>query len=783
MQSFIFVSTQGDDNNNGSAEAPLQSLEGAAELVRTLNEKAPRNITVLFDEGEYPIDKTIQMDENGGGQKGYSVCYQSLNPQKRAVISGGIAVTGWEEAYGGIYRAKVDEEVTDIRQLYINGHPAQRAKSDKLYRAAARWYNSENREDGFLVTNRYFPKLQKPEDAEIVYDILWTLQRLPVEDIVYNEDSTATVKMQQPYYQAALTMICEGGVQPHAGQSFYIENDPALLDEPGEFYFDKEEKTIYYMPFEEENLQTAETVIGKTEKLISAKGSSAESKIENLSFENIDFRCGAYYSEVNTEGAVAFQAECLVNGKSGANQNPVIPGVGKSLAAQIEFENADHISFTDCDISLMGSTALRLGSGVSNSSVSGCLLSDNGGSAISVGTWECDNNTPSRDIADNIHIQNNVIARPGLDFMSCPAISVYYARGVAIENNSIYDTPYSSISLGWGWGRPSENGVETGPSTAELLDCCGHKVINNRISSISKAVKDGGHIYMLGFLGGKKYDGLKDYTTEDCAYTEVIGNYLSDSADYGGIYFDTGSSGVEVRDNVVETTTNWVCFGETSRNVHLSVNYSDRENTLFKGTVDNGCTSTPVTVCANSKWTPAAQSVVNACGAEKAEEYSSKIEEPDWRNALCFRIPSEEAMGSDEIYVHAGSYTDGKKKDGSSIATYNQGGLIVVGDFYKGDWLSYDVTRTAAQAGEYVVELDYTTGPSLTGEGNPVIRFSVNGEVINDVTLERTGTEWSAYLPCKLGTVTLNEGENTLRIENTVWAGCALRGFKLSPVG
>lgn len=140
-------------------------------------------------------------------------------------------------------------------------------------------------------------------------------------------------------------------------------------------------------------------------------------------------------------------------------------------------------------------------------------------------------------------------------------------------------------------------------------------------------------------------------------------------------------------------------------------------------------------------------------------------------------------MGSDEIYVHAGSYTDGKKKDGSSIATYNQGGLIVVGDFYKGDWLSYDVTRTAAQAGEYVVELDYTTGPSLTGEGNPVIRFSVNGEVINDVTLERTGTEWSAYLPCKLGTVTLNEGENTLRIENTVWAGCALRGFKLSPVG
>ena len=37
----------------------------------------------------------------------------------------------------------------------------------------------------------------------------------------------------------------------------YLENALELLDEPGEFYFDRAEKKLYYLPMEDEDMETA----------------------------------------------------------------------------------------------------------------------------------------------------------------------------------------------------------------------------------------------------------------------------------------------------------------------------------------------------------------------------------------------------------------------------------------------------------------------------------------------------------------------------------------------
>ena len=150
--------------------------------------------------------------------------------------------------------------------------------------------------------------------------------------------------MQQPYYSTGITMICGGGVQPTIGNKFYIENDLTLLDECGEFYFDKDTHIIYYKPFDEENLATDRTVIAKTENLLSIRGSSAENKVKNISFSDISFRYGGYYTEINEEGKTCCLHPASATHRQMNDAELEAAGVSPDLVRlSVGIENADDL--------------------------------------------------------------------------------------------------------------------------------------------------------------------------------------------------------------------------------------------------------------------------------------------------------------------------------------------------------------------------------------------------------------------------------------------------------
>jgi len=509
------------------------------------------------------------------------------------------------------------------------------------------------------------------------------------------------------------------------------------------------------MPYPEEDLSKATTVISQTEQLIYGSGASEESKVKNISFSDLIFRHGAYYNEINTEGSVSFQAECIVNNDAGLKQNAV--SVGSFTHAQLHFENAENITFTNCDISCMGSTALRLGAGVTDSAVTGCLLRDNAGSALSIGSWRA-----KEPVAKDIAISNNVITRPGIDLMYCPAISIYYTIGVDVLHNTVFDTPYSGVSLNWGWAGAG--------STPDRLGCGEHTLVGNRIYNISQAVRDGGHIYNLGYM--------KNVLEER--------NYFSESTDFGGVYFDTGSAGVTVNQNVVETTTNWIFGGGSSANVIVTNNFSDTENTHFNGTAENGCSIDGVTVCENSQWTAEAQAIVDEAGVEEA--YSgllAKAEQPEWRRDYEFNLPKEEVVDPRDIYVPANEWTSftlnpADTSNKTKPAVFYQNGFYAVGDLRTKETLTYTVP--AEYAGTYTLTIDYTTGPN-DSDSRPKINIFLNDEetpVFQNLYLPRSLTSWSSYIPYTIGEVELKEGDNILTMAN-LSIGFAFRGFNLSP--
>ena len=73
--------------------------------------------------------------------------------------------------------------------------------------------------------------------------------------------------MQRPWFFLA---SMKEGVQ--AQSPAYIENAFELLDEPGEWYFDRPAKTLYYMPREGQDMAGAEVIVPRLETLLRIEG-------------------------------------------------------------------------------------------------------------------------------------------------------------------------------------------------------------------------------------------------------------------------------------------------------------------------------------------------------------------------------------------------------------------------------------------------------------------------------------------------------------------------------
>ena len=56
----------------------------------------------------------------------------------------------------------------------------------------------------------------------------------------------------------------------NGGKPSYVENAYELLDQPGEWYLDKSDHTVYYIPRKGEDLDRADVEAAAAEKLVTA---------------------------------------------------------------------------------------------------------------------------------------------------------------------------------------------------------------------------------------------------------------------------------------------------------------------------------------------------------------------------------------------------------------------------------------------------------------------------------------------------------------------------------
>lgn len=579
----IYVSAGSEPGKgNGSEDAPFASMDEARQAVQGLNDNMTGDIVVYFDDGEYLLDSTVAFNQEDSASNGYKIIYKAIDPGK-AVITSGLQVTGWEDANDadrpGLLAA--DADIENTRQFYVDGEMAVRAKGKikgEMVRSGKKTtyttYNgNHDAYTGFRCANTDILNWRNPENIEFIWDISWAHRISPVTSITKLDDNNSFIEMEWDSFK---TGQIAGGVQINRGPD-YVENAYELLDEPGEWYFDSQEKKIYYMPKAGQDMSQTQAIIPSVENLIKLEGTLDES-VSDISFEGFGFSYNTWlYPSV--KGWPEQQANFAHDPREDFNMHAYSLAPGAAIVTKM----AKGITFDRCTFQNLGSAGINMLDGSVGNTVQNSVFKDISAGGVLVGgvsiteahplmpgdTIEnhIKNKTPhdERLIVKDNRITNNYFNGIGTEYKGSIAVVAGYTDGTVITNNTIRDVAYSGISVGWGWGfwdqggRYKPDGTPDNETPAaypvfplgDAAVSCNNIIENNDISQCMMKLHDGAGIYTLGDMPG----------------SSIKGNLIHDNVGWpGGIYLDEGSGGMTVDQNI-------------TYNVQVDLNHNVREHT------------------------------------------------------------------------------------------------------------------------------------------------------------------------------------------------------------
>lgn len=542
-QTNLYVSPTGKDTNVGTLKKPFKTIERARQEVDKLNDAMQGDITVHLRGGNYFIDKTLAFTEKDGGIDDFKVIYKAYENEK-PVITSGIQITDWTPHEKGIWKAPAKGML--FRQIYVDNKQGIRSRTPNKgdYYRIALWNVGEKEvyvDGGGIEKWNSTPDLIKDwnqfERVEMILQMSWTEQIMRLKS--YEKTST-TAKGWTSIYSKVKFQDPEGSLlfqrdypAKRADTPFHLENAYEFIDEPGEWYLDIEADELYYLPKKGENMQSAEVIVGSIETLLKVVG-KPDHKVKNLSFEGLKF---AYtnWTLPSKQGLSPSQASQYNIAPTNGNEQYI-----QRPSAAIYVENAENFIFHKNEVTrVSNSVAIDYHYGIYNSFIKGNVIHQISGAGIMAAKFSDPddeihkpwNPEDERELTDSLWISNNLITNIGINYPGCVAIGVGWGKNTIIEHNEISHTPYSGISVGWGWTNK--------PNVME-----GNIIRYNNVHHISELLADAGGIYTLSYQPG----------------TEIYRNYVHDSqkskwgslAPFTGIYLDQGSGGSEERPMIVK---------------------------------------------------------------------------------------------------------------------------------------------------------------------------------------------------------------------------------------
>lgn len=525
----FYVSPSGNDAWSGAAaeptpdgtDGPWQSLEHARDALRQLRAegKLERRVIVNLRAGSYrpANDEPFVLGPEDSGKPGAPVLWRSM-PGERATITGGQRITNWE-VQDGVWSTHlpewVDAESGAFGALWINGERRTVARTPNV---GAFFYAHGDADPSLKVdlstTRRYANHAFRfqpgdisawPDMADAVITVFHAWEVSYHRILTLNESQRTVQFVNDAYWPF--------GQWNKTDQRYYVENIREALDQPGEWYLNRSEERLYYLPMPGERPENVEAIVPVARQLWRVEGNPAEGRfaefiqLEDIAFTYTDWPIGA-------------------KGHSD-------PQAANSVRATVEWKFARHCALTGGEIAHTGGYGAWLDAGCQQNLIQRCHMYDLGaggirvgGSTAPVGTLSAEDVVSSRNILDN-----NWLHDGGKIYQAGVGVWIGHANYITVSHNEISDFFYTGISNGWVWGYGDN------PAHHNIMEY-------NHIHRIGKRLlSDMGGIYNLGIQPG----------------TIMRNNHIHDinSYQYGGwgLYTDEGSTEMLLENNVVYNTT------------------------------------------------------------------------------------------------------------------------------------------------------------------------------------------------------------------------------------
>lgn len=517
----LHVAPQGDDTWSGRLakpsrcrqDGPLASLAGARDRIRSLRSasNAPLGpVTVRIQHGVYRLSIPFLLGPQDSGRPEAPVVYEAA-PKARPVLSGGRILTGWRQE--GPWWETVVPEVTAgrwyFRQLWVNGARRLCARSPNTgYHRVARLIPGPPNPNAKPVARDQFgfragdvQPWARLGDVNVVLLHSWETSIHPLKVV----DTVANVL----HFAAPLKEWWTIGFWEPA-QRYYVENAIELLDQPGEWYLNRDSGVLSYWPLPGERLEATEIVAPLLRELTRFAG---------------DPDAGRYVEHLTLRGLSFQHNDWVLDPKGNSSTQAAV-----EVPAAIMADGIRRCAIEECEVARVGTYGIWLRRGCQDSRIERSRLFDLGAGGIRVGEEQMaatDNAESTRNSIDNNHIFSG-----GHVYAAGVGIWVAQSSSNRISHNDIHDLRYSGLSVGWNWNDA--------PNRTH------HNIIEfNHVHHLGLGVlSDAGLIYCLGVSPGSV---IRDNVFHDLTpYTAPPFGW--------GIYLDATCGDYRVENNLVYGT-------------------------------------------------------------------------------------------------------------------------------------------------------------------------------------------------------------------------------------
>lgn len=507
--------------DDGMGNGPLKTITRGLELIAEMRRVgAYQPITVKLMDEELALSETVKLPEQTSG-----ITFEPFDMKKRALITGSRKLEGfYESEFQGhrcfaVYIPEVKNGEWFFVDLYVDGERAKLPRYPEEGHLVPR--EVENKSLEFYAGSKWFvPKagdlegIENVEDCLISFTHYWVDEHTPIES--YDKE-TQKITMK---YRSRMSVYYDETDDCPSVMEYYFENVAECFSKPNQWYLDKKEGILYYLPKNpEQTIHNIKVYAPVLSMLFDISGN-------NIRFRNIDFRYtdGGYYVEEywkkqlekGTHGADGETRACDAQAAEGA------PGT-------IRFYSAHGCFVENCSIQNYGHHAIAIEEGCNNIHIRGNRIYDGGAGGIIVNGADSGGEICQRTYGNEI--SDNEISFCGRKYFAGCGITVKNSFENTISHNEIHDLYYTGISVGWVWGYA--------PSVTR-----DNLIEKNHIYNIGNGpLSDMGGIYTLGKQPG----------------TIIRGNLIHNviSRHYGGwaIYPDEGSSYLTIENNICYATS------------------------------------------------------------------------------------------------------------------------------------------------------------------------------------------------------------------------------------